>query len=77
MTFVHGNHVFGRLKQNLAVDRRVVFGRTSNPNLDNQTGTILGKSFDNICDIYIVLLDVPYCGQKAITITEACLSPIE
>lgn len=74
--FIEGNHVFGRLKQNLTVDERVVIGRTNDPNLDGQQGTILGKSTDDICDFYIVLLDTPYGGQKAINLIESCLSPI-
>ncbi len=74
--FVDGNYVFGRLKQNLDVDQRIVMGRTSDSNMDGKTGTILGKSFDNVCDVYIVLLDAPYNGQKAINLTEACICPI-
>jgi hypothetical protein len=31
-------------------------------------GTILGKSMEHIVDFYIVLLDVPIDGQKAIVI---------
>ena len=75
--FIEGNYVFGRLKQNLSIDQRVVFGRTSDSNMDGKMGTILGKSFDDICDIYIVLLDEPYNGQKAINLTEACICPID
>lgn len=74
--YVEGNYVFGRLKQNLAADQRVVMGRTTSPLLDGKSGTILGKSFENACDIYIVLLDEPIDGQKAIVMTEACLCPI-
>lgn len=74
--FVEGNYVFGVLKRNMPVDQRVVFGRTADPDLDGMAGTVLGKSTDNVCDTYIVLLDKPYMGQKAINITEACLSPL-
>jgi len=74
--YVHGDYVFGVLKQNLKIDQRVVIGRTSDENLDFASGTVLGKSGDHICDTYIVLLDNPYMGQKAINITEACLCPI-
>lgn len=38
--FVEGNHVFGILKQNLAVDQRVVIGRTGDNNLDGMAGGI-------------------------------------
>lgn len=75
--FVQGNHVFGVLKQNLPVDTRVVIGRTSDAQLDGATGTVLGKSGDHICDTYIVLLDDPYMGQKAINMTEACISRLD
>lgn len=74
--FVEGNYVFGVLKQNLATDQRVVIGRTTDPVLDGMGGTVLGKTSDNVCDTYIVLLDQPYLGQKAINITEACICPI-
>ncbi len=74
---VHGNYVFGVLKQNLEVDQLVVIGRTGDNDMDGRVGTILGKTFDNVCDSYIVLLDEPYCGQKAINLTEACICPIE
>lgn len=74
--FIHGNYTFGVLKQNLGVDQRVVIGRTSDSGLDDREGTILGKTSDNVCDTYIVLLDQPYMGQKAINITEACICPI-
>lgn len=75
--YVHGNYVFGVLKQNLKVDQRVVIGRTNDKDLDGLVGTILGKSFDNLYDAYIVLLDEPYHDQKAINLTEACICPIE
>lgn len=74
--FVEGNYVFGVLKQNLDTDQRVVIGRTTDPVLDGMGGVILGKSTDNVCDTYIVLLDRPYMGQKAINLTEACICPI-
>lgn len=74
--YVEGNYVFGRLKQNLQVDQRVVLGRTSSPLLDGKGGTILGQSIDDAYDAYIVLLDEPIEGQKPIVMTEACLCPI-
>lgn len=74
--YVHGNYTFGVLKQNLSVDQTVVIGRTSCADLDYRQGVILGKTSDHICDTYIVLLDEPYMGQKAINITEACICPI-
>jgi hypothetical protein len=73
--YVHGNYVFGVKKQELTVDQKVIIGRT-NSELDNITGTILGKSFDNLVDAYIILLDQPYNNQKAIVLTEVCLCPI-
>lgn len=76
MSFVHGNYVFGKLKQNISIEARVVIGRTGNDDLDGLCGTILGKTFDHVCDCYIILLDEPYGGQKAINLTEACICPI-
>ena len=74
--FIHGNYVFGQLKQNIPVDGRVVIGRTSDITMDGLTGTVLGQSGCDVFDTYIVLLDEPYRGQKAISITEACLCPL-
>lgn len=71
-----GTYSFGILKRNMPVDQRVMFGQTADPDLDGTTGTVLGKSGDHVFDVYIVLLDKPYMGQKAINITEACLSPL-
>lgn len=45
--------------------------------LDGQSGTILGQSFDNIVDAYIILLDEPYRGQKAISLIESCISALK
>ncbi len=74
--FIEGNHIFGVLKQNLEVNQRVIIGSTSDSNLEGQTGVILGKTFDDIFDSYIILLEKPYNGQKAINLTEACISRI-
>lgn len=77
LELIEGNHVFGQLKQNFEIDQKVIIGRTTDENLDGQTGTIVGKSFNNICDFYIVLLDIPYPdGTKAINMIESCLSPL-
>jgi hypothetical protein len=75
---VEGNYVFGKLKQNFRVDQRVVIGRTNDDSLDGLTGTIVGISIkDSICDFYIILLDQPYNGWKAITLIESCICPID
>ena len=58
------------------VDDRVYFTDTSDPKLDGLTGTILGTSFDFVHKSHIVLLDTSYLGEKAISITEACLEKI-
>lgn len=44
--------------------------------LDNKTGFILGKSFVNVDDHYIVQLDEPLPEASAICITEHCLELI-
>lgn len=63
--------------KNFKVDDRVVFVKTSDSRLDGQTGIVLGKSIEGLCDFYIVLLDklLSYTDVKAISITEACLEP--
>ena len=55
------------------VDDRVTIVETGSNRLDGETGVILGTSYDGICKCHIVLLDHPYNGEKAISITEACL----
>lgn len=77
MTFIEGNHTFGVMKQMLNVDDNVIIGRTASE-LDGICGVILGKSFEHPeADVYIVLLDKPYNGQKAVILTEACLAKLE
>ena len=70
---------FGQVKQNLPVDTRVIIGAVpAGDALENATGVILGTYFtDPVVDHYIVLLDKPIEGKKAIGITESCLCPIE
>ncbi len=64
---------FGQTKQNLAVDTLVIIGGVSGP-LAWATGKVLGKPFtDAVFDSYIVLLDEPIEGQKAVVIPESCL----
>jgi hypothetical protein len=69
---------FGKLKQNLSVDDRVVLGRLGGDQLEGAYGTILGKSFVHAeCDFYIVLLDDPTrtsSGAKAVCIIESCIA---
>lgn len=60
----------------LKVDDRVVLVDTGS-NADGATGVILGTSFDHIFKSHIVLLDSPINnGEKAISITEACLERV-
>lgn len=61
------------IQKGFKVDDRVVIVETGDSELNGKLGTILGTSFDVICKCHIVLLDVPYKGEKAISITEACL----
>ena len=66
------------LKQNFKVNTKVRFVRTGGDALENQTGTILGKSFDDpVCDHYIVMLDIPQPTRLAVCITEACLEKVD
>ena len=45
--------------------------------IDGKTGYVLGKSFENVIDFYIVMLDEPRPDALAISITEACLEAID
>lgn len=76
------------MKKNFKVDDRVVIVKTGSAALDNVTGIILGKSFINVIDHYIVLLDEEFVkntdlldyvmpGAKALCITESCLELID
>ena len=64
------------MKKNFALNTKVRFIKTGGDVLENQTGTILGKSFVNVDDHYIVLLDVPFPDRLAVTITEHCLEAV-
>lgn len=64
-------------KKNFELRTRVRFVLVDSDRLENQTGTILGKSFEDVGDHYIVLLDVPQPDMLAICITEHCLEPVE
>ena len=52
-------------KRQFKVDDRVYFEITEDV---SGFGTILGKSMEHIIDFYIVLLDKPIQGQKAIVV---------
>lgn len=47
-----------------------------NDRLEGANGDVLGKSFVNVLDHYIVLLDKPFPEAKAVCITEACLEKL-
>lgn len=64
-------------KKNFALHTRVRCVRVGGDRLENQTGTILGKSFEDFGDHYIVLLDVPQPDLHTICITEHCLELVE
>lgn len=62
------------LNTNFVVDERTIIDRTTDPELDGKSGTVVGKTADDLSNIYIVLLDHPLsCGDRAKNITEACL----
>jgi hypothetical protein len=66
-------------KANYTYGTRICLIKTGGT-LDGQTGTVIGKSFENVIDSYIVSLDnypTPDVEWSAITITEACLQRIE
>lgn len=64
-------------KKNFALRTPVRFVRLGGDRLENQTGTVLGKSFENVDDHYIVMLDVPLPDRLAVCITEHCLEPVK
>ena len=68
----------GQLKQNLIIGERVVMSNTTDPELDDKHGVILGKTYsDARCDFYIVGLDTALTrGDLAIQLIESCIDPI-
>ncbi len=60
-------------KKEFALKTKVRFVKTGGDVLENQTGTILGKSVVNVEDTYIVMLDKPMVDRLAVCITEHCL----
>ena len=64
------------MKKNFAVDDKVVFRNVGTDVLADATGVILGKSMDLAeTDFYIVLLDKPLPGRKAVVMIESCIYP--
>lgn len=63
-------------KKNFALKTKVRFVNTGVDSLENQTGTILGKSMEYVFDTYIVLLDNPLDNHLAVTLTEHCLEDV-
>lgn len=64
------------MKKEFLVDQRVKIVKVGGDKLENKVGTILGKSFVDFIDHYIILLDEPTKDAKAICITESCLEKI-
>jgi hypothetical protein len=69
-------------KQNFSLNERVEIhslGVTMDgerQELEGATGYILGKSFENVLDAYMVMLDKPLPNALAVQMTEACLRRI-
>jgi len=63
--------------KNLSVDERVRLYQTGDSSLDGLTGLVMGTSSRAyMCNFNIVLLDVPYNGEKAINIIDSCLERV-
>ena len=64
-------------KKNFGLLEEVVIKNfPENDPLNNARGWILGKSFENIIDCYIVELEKPLPTAIAIVVTESCLERI-
>lgn len=68
-------YTFGIFKNNFKNGDRVIIGKTSSE-LDGTKGTISGKTYENVFDQYIVVLDESFKDNKIINITEVCLSKV-
>ena len=60
-------------KKNYPLSHRVKIVRLGGDAMEGKTGHILGKSFENVHDHYIVMLDEPTETHLAVVITEHCL----
>lgn len=61
-------------KKNFPIGQRVEFHSTTDPELDGHGGEVLGRTYQDIFDCYIVLLDKPHSrGDRAVNIPEQCL----
>jgi hypothetical protein len=66
-------------KKNFVNNQRIMFHSTADPELNGLTGVIKGRSFVDVFDFYIVLLDNRYPKSPdwdAISITEHCLESV-
>lgn len=64
-----------RLNKNFSLDQRVSL-QWPGTEIDGLTGSILGCASRHIVDFYIVLLDTPLPGDRAIVLPEGCIEPI-
>lgn len=68
------HNTFQTMKKEFKVDQKVRIVNAME--LSGLSGTVLGKSFVEVLDHYIVLLDTPLPNAKAVSITEACLETL-
>lgn len=61
------------IKKEFKINTRVRFINLPECELSGLGGKILGKSFENVHDHYIVLLDHPMPDRLAVCMTEHCL----
>ena len=66
----------GSSKKNFTLGKPVRFVNLPECELLGKTGKILGTSFVNVIDHYIVLLDEPTETHYAICMTESCLEVV-
>jgi len=64
------------VKKEFGLNQRVVLSDYLGADLSGATGTILGKSFIDIFDMYIVLLDIPLPTHLAVVIPEMALTAV-
>lgn len=61
-------------KKQFLLNQRVKIDGSMGNEIGNAAGVILGKSFENVFDEYIVLLDNPTKTHLAVTIPETLLT---
>lgn len=68
--------MFGKFKNNFAMNQMVLIGQTGSPSLDGVQAQVIGIANEGIADAYILLLPEPINHRTGIVMTEVCLKAV-